>query len=519
MKKTTLLDMQNKLIIILLLVLNICFVFKIRNNFKLINKINNNIENNEDNLNYLNNKKIYNNYESTFISIFLDYTKVKHNIEYFINEISIFLNNNCYNNIQINILTNFSNSMLISEISKLSLKNIKIYFFEDDYIKTIFNIINRIETIFLLFINKFIELNNIDIHKIFNITRGSINHIFKYYLNANEYFYLIRFKILRDIIEGDIKFKNFEEIIIYMESYELPKLNYIPVSYTPSNEYTTLAYTSMLSILFTKSFNTYIKFFIVISKEYSKININFLESLYSQFEYFNITFVKIDDKYKNAFTARYLTFHAYFRYSLGELIPNLKKIIYLDPDSLCFGDLSQLYNLNFREKAILGRVVKTIKSSGKNYISINTGILLLNLEKMRKIKLEQKILNILNSGFGHRKINENSEDNVGTDILTLDQAIINLYFYKYIGPLPPRFNALSFNYSQIVFYNNYSGNRYENDYLYFSFKYPIIKHYGGPSKGNLFKREEWIYYSKKSIYFNKISNNLSDIYNYSVQSF
>ena len=104
-------------------------------------------------------------------------------------------------------------------------------------------------------------------------------------------------------------------------------------------------------------------------------------------------------------------------------------------------------------------------------------------------------------------------------VILINTTKYNLYFYKYIGPLPPKFNALSYNYTQVLFFNNYSGNRYENDYLYFSFKYPIIRHYSGPLKVNLFKREEWIYYSKKSIYFNKLSNNLSDIYNYSILNF
>ena len=119
----------------------------------------------------------------------------------------------------------------------------------------------------------------------------------------------------------------------------------------------------------------------------------------------------------------------------------------------------------------------------------------------------------------YKKIKKTKEDNVGTDIHTLDQAIINLYFYKNIGPLPPIFNALRYDYKKVVDFNNYSGNIYENDYLYFSFKFPIIRHYSGPFKGELFKNEEWIYYAKMSKYFHKITNNLSDIYNFSLYNF
>ena len=60
-----------------------------------------------------------------------------------------------------------------------------------------------------------------------------------------------------------------------------------------------------------------------------KDNILLLESLYQQFEYFNITFIKMDNRFNKAFTSRYLTSHAYYRYSLGELIPNLDKILFV----------------------------------------------------------------------------------------------------------------------------------------------------------------------------------------------
>ena len=174
----------------------------------------------------------------------------------------------------------------------------------------------------------------------------------------------------------------------------MPQLNYIPISFCPNNRYATLTYTSMISILSTKAFYTYIQFYIVIPKDFKKDNILLLESLYQQFEYFNITFIKMDNRFNKAFTSRYLTSHAYYRYSLGELIPNLDKIIYLDSDTICFKDLTNFYNLNFRGKVILGRLIKYYKGNKTDIFSINTGILLLNLKEMRKMKFEQKVLKI-----------------------------------------------------------------------------------------------------------------------------
>ena len=312
---------------------------------------------------------------------------------------------------------------------------------------------------------------------------------------------MIRTKILRDIIDSKIEFKNFQEIIYYLYSFEIPKLNYIPIAFCPDNNYGPLVYTSMISILISKEYYTYIIFFIIIPHDFEKKNILLSESLYEQFEYFNITYIKMDNRYQNAFTASYFTISAFYRFSLGELIPDLNKIIYMDADTICLTDLANLYNLNFKGKIILGQVLSTNRSFRTGYYSINSGILLLDLRAMRKIEMEKKVLRIINN---RRKI--------------LDQSIINEYFFKYIGLFPPKYNAYSLDYRRVVQFNNRSGNLYNNDYLYFSFIHPSIRHFIGP-KGDLFTKKEWAYFARQSKYFNKLTKNFCDIYNYSSKYF
>jgi len=55
------------------------------------------------------------------------------------------------------------------------------------------------------------------------------------------------------------------------------------------------------------------------------------------------------------------------------------------------------------------------------------------------------------------------------------------------------------------------GNLYDRDYIYLSFKYPSIKHYAG-KKNNLIFLHDWIYFARKSKYFNEVSGNLSNIF-------
>ena len=318
---------------------------------------------------------------------------------------------------------------------------------------------------------------------------------FNYSTTYNSSFYIIRTKIIRNIFDKGINLNNFEELLKYISIYPLPKLNYIPISFCPNNLYTILTYTSMLSILITKAYYTYIPFYLIIPKDFRKDNNLFLERLYQQYDYFNITFITMDDRYKKAFTNGYLTSQAYYRYSLGELIPYLDKIIYMDSDTIFFKDLSNFYNLNFRGHLILGRMIKYTKDNKTDRFSINTGILLLNLKMMRKMKFETKFLNIVNNGFGINNIHTKNSDDQGINILTADQALLNIYFNKYIGLFPPEYNAKGIDFNSIMKFYNDSMNLYGIEYIYYSFKYPTIRHFPG-SKKHISQNEDWKYVAK-----------------------
>ena len=108
---------------------------------------------------------------------------------------------------------------------------------------------------------------------------------------------------------------------------------------------------------------------------------------------------------------------------------------------IIFKDLTNLYNLNFNNKIILGQPIHFYNSSKIGKYRINGGILLLNLKKMREIKMEKKILNIL--------INKREEYSYH------DQSIINKYFKLYLGDYPPENHARPYNNNQIILFNNF----------------------------------------------------------------
>ncbi len=486
--------MNNSLIIYKLLISTLIF-WNIHNYVELTKK--SKILNSYDGPFKMGNYSLYNSFNSPIISIVI-YLKKSNLNELIIESYAINFLQQTLKNIEIIIYCYYKDICnLMSNISSVY-KNIYIYTSKKrNKIINIFNIISIIKGQFMIFIDNIINLNNEELYYFFNYTKGKIDNIFKLKTKNNDVINIIRTKILKDIEDDGEHFTDFNELINYIELFPKPNIKYIPIALSPNDKYLPLSYTSMLSILSTKNYYSYIDFYLILPTSFSEKNYFLLESLFEQFTYFNITYIYMDNRYENAFVHRYITQQAYYRFSLGCLLPHFNKIIYLDADTICFSDLSNLFDLNFNGKMILGKGLSQNQTNLKQ-IHINSGILLLNLKKMRNLKFEERVLKILNSGFKHPTLH--------------DQAVIDTFFYKYVGLFPPEFNAYLLNYTETLKLIS-TVNLYDKDKLLFSLKYPIIRHYKGDKK-NL--NDDWFFFARKSKHFNEINNNYSLIYNISL---
>ena len=108
------------------------------------------------------------------------------------------------------------------------------------------------------------------------------------------------------------------------------------------------------------------------------------------------------------YTRDYYTNTTYFRLFLPELYPQYDKVLYLDSDIIVLGDISELYNTDMGTNLVAAAPDDIIQynkvfqdyaelvvgvAKYQNYF--NAGVLLMNLDELRKFKFEEKFLYLL----------------------------------------------------------------------------------------------------------------------------
>ena len=116
----------------------------------------------------------------------------------------------------------------------------------------------------------------------------------------------------------------------------------------------------------------------------------------------------IEDVKDKLYTRDYYTKTTYFRLFIPNLYPQYDKAIYLDSDIVVLGDIAKLYNEDIGDNlvaAVPDNVIQTNKvfqdyvervvgiATYKNYF--NAGMLLMNLDEMRKFDFQNKFLYLL----------------------------------------------------------------------------------------------------------------------------
>lgn len=147
-----------------------------------------------------------------------------------------------------------------------------------------------------------------------------------------------------------------------------------------------------------------------------------------------IDFLEVDKSlFENFYViAKHISLESCYRYCIERIKPDIDKAIYLDCDTIVLGDIGGLFDIDISDvcAGVVDDVIREsyIKSLGLSRY-FNSGVMLLNLAKMREINAAQKLFEISAKLSGKTKY--------------LDQDALNIIFSGDEKFLPQRWNSVA----------------------------------------------------------------------------
>lgn len=117
----------------------------------------------------------------------------------------------------------------------------------------------------------------------------------------------------------------------------------------------------------------------------------------------------VTDKLSNKLRCDYFTMTIYFRLFIPAMFPEFDKGIYLDSDVVVPGDISQLYDVDLQSNLIGACIDHSIQDVAPltRYVDeavgvdhtryINSGVLLMDMEALRRVRFEERFLELMNT--------------------------------------------------------------------------------------------------------------------------
>ncbi len=116
--------------------------------------------------------------------------------------------------------------------------------------------------------------------------------------------------------------------------------------------------------------------------------------------------IKVDDNLlANAPTLKRISKETYYRLIAKDFLPtDVKRILYIDPDTIVLKSLKPLYNIDFEDNLIAGashvgfwlnKCILRYLNIPKSCVYINAGVLMLNIEKLRQSHSAEEIFEFI----------------------------------------------------------------------------------------------------------------------------
>ena len=241
-------------------------------------------------------------------------------------------------------------------------------------------------------------------------------------------------------------------------------MNTIPIFFTIDDGYAPFLSVALNSAIKNSSKDRKYKA-IILYQELSEENRKKLVSLKT--DNFSIEFVpmesgleSITDRMSNRLRCDYFTLTIYFRLFIPKMFPEYDKGIYIDSDVVLTSDIAELFETDIGDNYIAActdlsvadvpPLVKYMEQAvgvkAKEYI--NSGVLLMNLKKLREVKIDEHFLELLNTYH--------------FDCIAPDQDYLNaicngnIYYIDEIWDTMPNENKSPLENAKLIHYNLFS---------------------------------------------------------------
>ena len=177
----------------------------------------------------------------------------------------------------------------------------------------------------------------------------------------------------------------------------------IAISMATDNNYVLPTIVSMTSMLENIKQGTKYNYYILISGDFSEENKAKFSKLKEKYkDKLDINFIDMKDKYStNRQIEQRITTPMYYRLHLPSILSKESKCIYIDCDTIVLKDLNLLYNVKIGDNYVAGVKAASPQLTGGMKLAyklgiksidqyINSGVLLMNLDGMRKDGIESK---------------------------------------------------------------------------------------------------------------------------------
>ncbi len=153
----------------------------------------------------------------------------------------------------------------------------------------------------------------------------------------------------------------------------------------------------------------------------------------------------------------YVSPSSLLKFNIPDLLPDLKKVLYLDGDILVKQDLAEFFNTSLKKtyvagvRDMAGEVIACMQDKLSLTRYMNTGIMLMNLDLMRQENLTERLYQV-------------KKDH--PEYCCMDQDVFNFVFRENITWLPPKYNLMFANLAglhlPIEDVNHFYGTRYDS---------------------------------------------------------